>query len=168
MINIIKSVYSSLEQKNYYGALFMSLTLPDICAALKDGKTSGNKYASWFNANLSKYKGYLSGNDCYALRCALLHQGTDDITSQRVHEVLEHFVFLTDGAHKILVKDGVIDGKKDSFLQLNVQEFCKDICIAVEKWLESVKEDVEIQERLKDTIEIHEPPYVYKGVIKFE
>lgn len=167
MQNIINSVYSSIEQKNYYAALFVSLTFPDICAALEHGKTSGATYASWFNANLSQYAKFLSGNDCYALRCAILHQGKDDISDQKMQEVLEHYVFLTDGSHCNLFKDCVINGEKVSFLQLNVQKFCKDMCNAVEKWLDNVSENPAIQERLKKTIVIHSPGYVYKSAIKF-
>ena len=48
MQKIIDSVYSSLKNENLYAALFVSLTLPDICSALKHGKTSGQKYADWF------------------------------------------------------------------------------------------------------------------------
>ena len=167
MLKIIESVISSLEKRNYYAALFVSLTLPDICSALENGKTSGSKYASWFNTHLSQYNGYLSGNDCYALRCALLHQGKDDITDQKMQEVLEHYVFLTSGAHCNLIKDCIIDDEKVSFLQLNVQKFCEDICKAVEKWLDSVANNKKIRERLEHTIDIHEPGYTYRGVIKF-
>ena len=167
MKKIIDSVYNSLENENWYAALFVALTLPDICAALKAGKTSGEKYAGWFEKNLSQYKGFLSGNDCYALRCALLHSGKDDISDQRKREVLEHCVFLTKGAHCNLFKDCVFNGEKKSFLQLNIQTFCKDICKAVENWLVSMRSNLLVQERLKTTIEIHEPGYSYKGLIRF-
>lgn len=167
MQKIIDSVYSSLENKNLYAALFVVLTLPDICSALEHGKTSGDKYAEWFDQNLSQYKGFLSGNDCYALRCALLHSGKGDISDQKKQEVLEHYVFLTKGAHCNLFKDNIINGERKTFLQLNVQIFSKDICEAVEKWLSIVSTNVSIQERLKNTIQIYEPGYTYKGAIRF-
>ncbi len=167
MKNIVNSVYSALNNGNWYAALLVSLTLPDICSALEHGKTSGEKYADWFEQNLPQYKGYLSGNDCYALRCALLHSGKDDISDQRKQEVLEHYVFLTKGAHCNLFKDCVFNGEKKSFLQLNTQTFSKDMCKAVESWLVSVSTNSDIQKRLKGTIEIHEPGYSYKGLIRF-
>ena len=95
MKNIIDSIYKALENENWSAALFVSLTLPDICVALQYGKTSGKKYSDWFENNLSQYKGFLSGNDCYALRCALLHQGKNDVTDQKMNEVLEFYVFLS-------------------------------------------------------------------------
>lgn len=168
MQNIIDSVRQAVKNKNFYAALFVSLALPDICAALESGKTNQIKYAEWFEKNLPQYTGYLSGNDCYALRCSLLHQGRDDITEQKAREVLEHYVFLISGSHCNLVKDCFFDGVKKSFLQLNVQSFCNDICIAVEDWLGKVISNPIIAERIKGTIEIHEPGYTYKGAIKFE
>lgn len=167
MQNILDSVYSALDSKNWYAALFVCLTLPDICAALESGTTSGSRYAEWFEKNLPQYMGFLSGNDCYALRCALLHQGSDDISGQRVREVLEHYIFMTEGSHCNLFKDCVFDGVKKSFLQINVKLFCKDICTAVETWLSTVSGKQDIQSRLIETIEIRAPGYIYKGVIRF-
>lgn len=167
MKRIIESVYASLEKSNWYAALFVSLTLPDICSALEYGKSSGKKYADWFESNLIDYRDSLSGNDCYALRCALLHTGKDDISDQSKKEVLDHYLFLSEGPHKSLLLNNVYDGEKRSFLQLNVQNFCRDICKAVEAWLESKSDNEIIQDRLRETIEIHEQGYVYKGFIKF-
>ncbi|MDO8571760.1 MAG: hypothetical protein Q7R79_03715 [bacterium] len=167
MNNITNSVRKSIQHQNWYAALFVTLTLPDICVALEDGKTSGSKYSSWFESNLTQYKGFLSGNDCYALRCALLHQGKDDILDQGMRQTLEHYVFITSGSHCNLFKDCILNGVKKSFLQLNVQRFCEDMCIAVENWLTSEARGLEIQKRLKETIEIHEPGYSYMGIIKF-
>lgn len=36
---------------------------------------------------------FLNGGDCYALRCAVLHEGSDDIVEQRAREALERFEF---------------------------------------------------------------------------
>lgn len=167
MQKIINSVYKALDNQNWHAALFVSLTLPDICAALEYEKTSGKGYSKWVEENLTQYKGFLSGNDCYALRCALLHQGKDDVSDQKKQEVLEHYVFLTKGAHCNLFKDCVFNGEKKSFLQLNVQIFCKDVCKAVEVWLNSMSANSAVQDRLKNTIKIHKPGYTYKGVIRF-
>jgi len=167
MENIINSVRNSIEQQNWYSALFVALTLPDICAALEHGTTSGNRYSQWFESNLKQYKNFLSGNDCYALRCSLLHQGKDDVSEQRLKDILEHYVFLTSGSHRNLFKDCVFNGVKKSFLQLNVGMFCEDICTAVETWLNTNSSNKDIQNRLSNTLEIHEPGYTYMGAIKF-
>lgn len=167
MEDIIKSVRSSIKQQNWYSALFVVLTLPDICVALEYGNTSGDKYSQWFEANLSQYNDFLSGDDCYALRCSLLHQGKDDISDQRLRNILEHYIFLTSGLHCNLFKDCVFNGVKKSFLQLNVGTFCEDICGAVEAWLNVSSKKQDIQNRLSNTLKIYESSYTYMKAVKF-
>ncbi len=77
MERIIKSIEKSVENKNWYSALVLALTLPDICGKFEDkGKSSSKRYSEWFDKYLGEeYDGYLSGNDCYALRCSFLHEG---------------------------------------------------------------------------------------------
>lgn len=168
MQDIIDSIRNALLQENWYAALFVSLTLPDICVALEHGKTSGKKYSQWFETNLIQYRGFLSGDDCYALRCSLLHQGKGDISNQKMKDILEHYIFLTSGSHCNLFKDIVINGgPKESFLQLNVARFCTEMCDAVSQWIVSMQNNKNITNRVNESIVIREPGYVYKGVIKF-
>jgi hypothetical protein len=105
--NFTESLQSALADKNYFSALTLSLTLPDICSKLENPQidNTGTRYVLWFNQFLSnKYQSevgpnhelhtFLSGGDFYALRCAFLHQGGLDITTQRAQEVLNNFVFI--------------------------------------------------------------------------
>lgn len=168
MQDIVDSIRNALLQKNWYAALFVTLTLPDICVALEYGKTSREKYSEWFEGNLPQYKGFLSGDDCYALRCATLHEGKDNISQQRIRDVLDHFIFSISSNHKNLFKDIVINsGSKESFLQLNVARFCTEMCDAVSQWIVSMQNNKNITNRVNESIVIREPGYVYKGVIKF-
>jgi hypothetical protein len=49
MENIIKAIKSSLESKNYYGALFVALSAPDICGYLESpADKSQVRYEKWF------------------------------------------------------------------------------------------------------------------------
>lgn len=92
MDRFIDAIHTSLATQNWYAALYLSLTLPDICARLESNnrKTNRNKFVAWFDKYLaSKYRAqigadremhvFLSGNDCYALRCAMLHEGESNI-----------------------------------------------------------------------------------------
>lgn len=165
MENILASINQSLSDKNWYVALFVTLTLPDICGKLENPtKNSSTRYIEWFEANMQSYKGFLSGKDCYALRCAVLHEGTDDITEQRIKEVLDYCVFLTSGPHLNLFKDCYFGSEKVSFLQINVSQFCNDLCKSVKDWLSKVKKDRSIMESMTEAIEIHNPGFVHKGI----
>jgi hypothetical protein len=96
MDRFVKAVRLSVQQRNWYGALAVALTMPDICAQLENPTRESHKpYVEWFNRYmLAKYtvaagppgymdpRAFLSGDDCYALRCSYLHTGADDVSQQ--------------------------------------------------------------------------------------
>ena len=161
MNHLLESIEQSINNKNWYSAIAISLTLPDICSKITDGKkTSGKKYASWFDnfvgqnykTNYSKQqlemvrkhsteedyqnllKGTkLSGNDCYALRCAYLHEGTGEIIEQRAREILDEIKF-SEPNNGMNLHGTIINNK----LVLHIDEFCQHITSGVEKWLEGL------------------------------
>jgi hypothetical protein len=143
MNHLVEGVRESIKSGNYYSALSLAIALPDICGKLENpGLGSQKRYISWFDDNL-KYKYtaiigpsrkihvFLSGEDCYALRCAYLHEGEMDITGQKVRETLDKF-------HMVLPD---VNGNSyhihqiDKALVIQVDLFCEEICQAVEVWL---------------------------------
>ncbi|ENS4826508.1 hypothetical protein ACE1FV_005385, partial [Klebsiella pneumoniae] len=77
------------------------------------------------------------GADFYALRCAYLHEGSDDVTTQKARQHIDKFRFiqpLTDGLC-------IHNNKNHNTLQLQVDEFGKDIIKAVRNWLDDIKDD---------------------------
>jgi hypothetical protein len=161
MERFTEAIKQSLLDKNWYAALFMSLTMPDICGNLSyPSKKSDDRYKAWFDEYLSKkytrvvggqhQHVFLSAPDCYALRCALLHAGSDDVTGQKAKDVLTRFSFSTRSSHCNQI---------GSILLLNVSKFCEDIVDAISEWQSRVATDNEIQERIKKLITIHEGPY---------
>ncbi|MCI4607270.1 hypothetical protein [Pseudomonas fluorescens] len=143
MERFTNAILKSISDENWYAALFMSLTLPDICSRLQadNDKTNGKKYAAWFNRYVGeKYsyvhpstklrKVFMDGDACWALRCAMLHQGEADLTGQRVKSVLSSFHFTTTTGHC---------NRVDDVLQLDVAHFCRDICDSVDSWFSEFK-----------------------------
>ena len=137
-----KAIEKSLQDENWYAALSLALALPDICANVCS-PTEGSKtrYVRWYNQYmLLKYTGYigpnkeehifLCGEDCYALRCALLHEGSDDISEQRAQKVLEEFNFVVPPSGWTVHKN-----QSNNSLQLQVDIFCRDVCSSVNSWL---------------------------------
>ncbi len=159
MEDFIESIKTALSNKNWYVALVSCLTLPDICGKIEFPYLKGkNHYIEWFNKYLlSLYTSkigpehkkhiFLSGKDCYALRCSFLHEGGDDITNQTIKETLDNFNFITPS------KSIIHCNQMNSTLQLQVDIFCKDIINAVEKWLIEIKDDqnkkIKIEKLLK-------------------
>jgi len=162
MENIIKAIESSLEGKNYYGALFVALSAPDICGYLESPtERSQVRYEKWFERYmLDKYRlpvgpshtlhVFLSPSDCYALRCALLHEGREEIIEQRARESLERFHFIEPP------QLGTIHCNQfNNVLQLQVDIFCQDIISALHAWLKDTKENTDIQRRRNGVLKVY-------------
>lgn len=167
MKDLINDIKITINNSNLYTGLFMALALPDICAKLENPENNNiyQRYKDWFEKYLQEYKGYLTGNDCYALRCAVLHEANANITSQRKREILEYVVFTEGGAHKNLFRECILtNGKKQTFLQLNTKDFCEDMVVGVESWLEDVRNNPEIQKRITETIRINPKGFFHYGL----
>ena len=162
MENIISSIELSIEEKNYYGALFVALSAPDICGYLetpKDGSQA--RYERWIEKYmLEKYSShvgpshklhvFLSPSDCYALRCALLHEGREEIIKQNAREALDRFHFIEPP------KSGSIHCNQiNNILQLQVDIFCQDIINGLHAWINDTKSNTDIKQRLNDVLKVY-------------
>ncbi len=169
---ILQAIDEALASKNWHAALFMSLSAPDVCASLcsETGKSNRTMYADWFNEYVGKrYKRqasafmeehtFLSGNDCYALRCTALHRGDVDISDERCREALDSFHFTTTGSHCNQV-EGV--------LQLDVRTFCQDICAGVREWESRwICNDSQHESKKAQLLTIHTGPSTVGGMVRF-
>jgi hypothetical protein len=162
MNSFFESVERSLATDNWHAALAVSLMIPDVCAKMEHGRTSGARYQAWFNDYVKpKYvkclpkpigeHTFLSGGDCYAFRCSLLHEGSDDISGQRAREVLEKFRFeIPDQRNNTRHCDQV-----DNILILQVSIFCRDMINGARTWLENMASRPEVLQSLGSLIQIH-------------
>ncbi|MFJ4711275.1 hypothetical protein [Streptomyces sp. NPDC088785] len=145
----MEGFFNGLEQavkgSNWHAALVMALTLPDICVKVSDPerKTSRSRYAAWFEVYVAptytRYVGastdreevkFLSGKDCYALRCALLHEGSDKTTAHEVRDALDDFHFCTPGR----LGNSVHMNKSGRALNLMVDTFALDMLAGARTW----------------------------------
>ena len=81
---ILKEIEAALAAKLYYLAVTLSLTLPDVCAALEaaDGGTSSDRYKAWYTAHLGPtYGAMLTADDCCSLR--ILHRADPTCSRSR-------------------------------------------------------------------------------------
>ncbi len=154
MQHFVHAMRASVAQGNWYAALALALTLPDICGRLENPATGSQaRFVAWYDRFLlGRYQSrigpdrrlhtFLSGQDCYALRCAFLHQGEFGIDDQRAQQALERFHFTAPRPGQVVHNNQV-----NNTLQLQVDLFCLDVCEAIEEWLISVQDDANIQGR---------------------
>jgi hypothetical protein len=162
MERFVRSVEIALQSQNWYGALSTALTLPDICGRLSDPTASTKfRYVAWFDKYmLPKYESFiganrqhhvfLSGRDCYSLRCSILHEGGDSIAEQSARQALDRFHFVSPRPNWT-----VHCNQSDSVLQLQVDIFCHDICAGVRHWMADVAADTRIGERMGGLLIVH-------------
>ncbi|MBE9190625.1 hypothetical protein IQ230_09675 [Gloeocapsopsis crepidinum LEGE 06123] len=177
MQHLIEAVEQALEQQNWYAALALALTLPDICGWLEQPqRKTGERYKEWFKKYMPEYyseslnfpldsltnnveathinKPFLTAEDFYALRCAYLHSGSDDISSQ-ARTVLDKFCFVAPRKHGGAHCNKVIKDKHHT-LQLQVDIFCGEICHGVKLWEKKAIIKDGVRERLtKELMKIY-------------
>ena len=153
----------AVANENWYGALIIALILPDICGKIEfPTKPTNQRYPEWYDKYvIHKYElgdcyredgtVFMSGNDCYALRCALLHEGHQDLRTQKANKKLQKINFV--------IPKSEINRHKINFsnieFQLEVDKFCLDICAGAEQWLSDVSSNIEIQDRMKNLFKIY-------------
>lgn len=156
MNHLIQAVRMAASIQNHYAALSLALALPDICGKLENPTwRSTRRYTEWFRANMQpRYTHpigpshgvhvFLSAEDCYALRCAYLHEGDMDITEQHVRQTLERFHFVLPS-----VSGNVYHFvQHDNAMAIEPGRFCEEICQAVEVWLSRAINDPVIGPRI--------------------
>ena len=140
---LITAVRQALANKNWFAALTVVLTLPDICAKIDGsfGDLSSIRYPAWYEKYVVKpvceekqvttAYDFFSANDCYALRCAFLHEGNMNIAGQKAQESIHNFCF--DVSTQTLW--GIKTDEERVTIKLSLEHFCDDICKGVETWL---------------------------------
>ena len=163
MERFTNSIRTALNANDWYGALITALTLPDICGRIETPNEGSNRrYARWFSewvepSYTMEVAGvkhvFLSGNDCYALRCSLLHEGGENIEEQRAREALDNFHFIMpppngNSFHKI---------QSNQSLLLQVDIFCNDVADSVDRWTASENaNDPEVIQRMEGLLKIRD------------
>ena len=173
----VDAAQQCVATKNWYAALTLSLTLPDICSALEDpgpGKVA-KRYTDWcrrylepkFTANVgypSTPKVFLSAENLFQARNSIVHEGSPEIIEGKRKE-LDRFEFFSEGGHMNYVGGNTYNGVLEpSYLQLRVDLFCEAIFAAVLKWEQDVAQNQAIQTEMKKLLKINSPGTVIGGI----
>src|SRR4051794_4573981 len=81
---LLEEIRRALDAGLFYLAVMLTLALPDICGALesKDGRAHPSRYKRWYIDNVAHLFEPMVADDCYSLRCGVLHQGRSEIVSK--------------------------------------------------------------------------------------
>jgi hypothetical protein len=165
----LASLRQCIEAENWPAALCLALSLPEMAGAVESPEGEPRqRYVEWFNDWVGhKYRTqlmvgqqtFLSGADCYGLRCAMLYQGQDvpEGSRQYVTKVFDRFKFT------LSVEDHC--SHKSRSLHLHVGRFCRDLMAGGEAWLEAIKKDPKKTAVLGRTFKIESGPEEKSGEI---
>jgi len=147
------SIFRALENEAWHSALALALCIPDICIGL-EGKRGKHAYINWFETYMpEKYHSAevdrLSGENCYALRCAYLHDGKERIDGESARDkVIDEIQIVADTNEKDRTQNHLIHSNR--FLQVELHCFCKDISNALASWWD---DNVQGNHKIKDDFE---------------
>lgn len=164
MEEFLTQIRGAISCKLYYSALFMTVSIPDICSAIQsaNNRTTRKKYKNWFNKYISniapnKYgeNGQLKAEDLYLIRCSLLHQG--QTTNQKDYKRLL-FIEPETKAYKGLNSIHCCTVGKDSLnrsLLIDIVRFCDDMIKGVEEWMIEMQNDTNYKTNSSKIIKRH-------------
>ncbi len=157
MEDILNTIERCLINEEYFGALFLTLVLPDICAALKssNGKTSPLKYKNWYDQNIPIQNGF-KGEDAYRLRCRVLHQGTMNNREPMSGNSgsFSHFIFTLPNDQNIMTNANNLNG----MINLDLSSYCKTVLIKASEWIEVNKELEPVRSNLEGVVRVYDNP----------
>jgi hypothetical protein len=202
MEELLRSLEKTIEQKNWYAALIMTITLPDIAGHI-DSPTddSQKRYVKWFDEYIKQkypttnkvYYGieglvfgvtqahtskpfFITGEECYAIRCTILHEGSYKINGQQVLKNMKddslNIIDRVADCVRFTFEDNTTNAEyatiqfigNQNILQINVSQFCIDIKDGLYKWMEDIKLQPAKQERLKQSLKI----FTYSNLHRYQ
>lgn len=162
--HFIDAARRAAEDDNWFAAIALALTLPDICGAVDDpGKgRSAARFIAWWDERMAwrfvvrpdadeqpqwEPFTYLPGADAFALRCAYLHSGTDNTAGPKTNHERIRFLGPPNAS-------GFGYSETDQILYLGLEPFVEWVCLAVEDWLADRASDPVAQERLTGLVSV--------------
>jgi hypothetical protein len=130
--NPMQPIFDEIETAISHGLFWLALTsalsIPGMCSALEaDDHWSGQtEYKNWFDRYLKKRFQYLTADDCYGLRCGIVHKGTVGIKPRG--KPYRRVIFTLPSSLRI--GQGLIEGA----LQFDAVLFCNQMIDACEEW----------------------------------
>lgn len=175
---LISEIECALTHKLYNLALISVLSMPEIiCQSVKEEKTNSKDYIEWFNNYVARFyikphskEPILNGNDTYALRCSILHQGRSSIKKQDIRKDLDDFVFFASHNFEKMYFPSYSSDKR---MKIHIEEIFKSIVNGYFQWKKELSPELlkrhasykylEITEITEDFMDVFERALVKKS-----
>lgn len=157
MEEILQQIERSIDNGTYLLGLYVTLALPDICGALEsqNGTATKSRYIAWFNQWVSvHYDGNLTGEQCYAYRCGILHQGRANHNNLGYSRI----IFIEPGLPMCFHRNVL-----NNAYNIDLRIFCSDVIAGVRAWLTDVQHHANFQKNYEHLMKRYPeglPPYI--------
>lgn len=133
---LYREIGSALDAKLYWLAITSSLSLPGVCAALEraDHWSGQNEYKDFYGRYLAKRFIYMTADQCYSLRCGVVHKATSGAAVKG--QPYQRILFTLPEAGGNMLHGCVMNG----VLQFDAIQFCRDMIAASKEWYRDNRE----------------------------
>ena len=167
----VSEIRAALDAKLFYLAIAVALSIPDICSCVESNPdaiwATAKKYKRWFDTNLASEFQNLTADDCYRLRCGVLHQGNFGHPESRYDRIIflaPNPSFRMLGDTLVTISPGISFGDvTGKVLQIEAVWFCETLISAAIKWAEEKTGDQNVQTNLPNLVRFRPeglPPYI--------
>lgn len=142
---MLLEIHHTIKRKNYYAALVVTLTIPEVCAALTLDKNSFVKevhYTDWVEKYISGIG--MSAKDCWRLRGGVIHRA--DFSGHPYSE-FTRVVFgvrRSNAVHALHVRRG-----DEKIAYVSLHDFCDEMTKGALLWLEEHRSDQRVLENMQ-------------------
>ena len=140
-----------VRASNYYSGLALALSILDICAKIEYPAIEkiGDRYRKWVEEWCKMIS--ISADDCYALRCAYLHSGTDALEGRSAENAIFDAIGFTvgkSGGGWLTRAFPSADGKSKPTAAILVESLCQEIATSADDWCRARGTDQRVADRI--------------------
>lgn len=155
---LLEQIGACLEKRLYYVAIMTSLVIPDIGGAIDsdNGEATQKKYVTWFDKYVKpRYSGKanLTGDECYYLRCSMLHQGKIKHSKIKV-------AFMRFPQSRVSVYPFLLPNNLGRLIEPHT--FCNHVIYAAYDWLEVVHDSDRFKKNIRGFMNMYSLTFVDK------
>lgn len=189
MNQLLLSIEESLAKENWFGALFIAISLPDICGATENAvQGNGDRYRDWFNRYLKPRYDSENIYDQMVIVLPELLQGLSPEMEAQWKQQAPPVAFTAQDCWSLrnaCLHEGVDENRlrkfkltppikgggpvhmnsKNGTIQLDVFILCNDIVSAVRRWIDDMQQKPDVAAKLEKMITIDKSSF--SGIIDF-
>lgn len=147
----LRDLSHALQAGSPFSALALALALPDICGNIEYPQMHapnqvGDRYRRWCNEWAQMLT--VSGADCYALRCAYLHNGSDEFSGPAARRATFNRIQFTVGQVGGGWAANAIPFGAGLLARIPHETFCRDMVGSAEGWRRQRAQDPRITQAI--------------------